>query len=106
VIYGPPRVVYSAPRVVYSAPRYYPAPLIYAPPVIYSSAPLYSSAPVYVEPPAPPVYVERNDLPPQAAEAAGSFWYFCADSNAYYPYVTQCASPWERVTPQPPSARR
>jgi hypothetical protein len=29
-------------------------------------------------------------------------WYFCADSQQYYPYVQSCASPWQRVVPHPP----
>jgi hypothetical protein len=29
-------------------------------------------------------------------------WYFCADSQKYYPYVQTCASPWQRVVPQSP----
>ena len=58
------------------APRYvYPAPVYYAPP------------------PAPPVYVEQ---PP-----AQGYWYYCADSQAYYPYVQNCASGWQRVLPRP-----
>jgi hypothetical protein len=27
------------------------------------------------------------------------YWYYCPDSNSYYPYVSVCASQWERVTP-------
>ena len=111
--YAPPRVYYAPP--VYHAPRviYTPAPLVYAPPVVYSSG-VYSArtyaAPAIVER-APPVYVERNDIAAaptlvDPAASAGNVWFFCADSNTYYPYVTQCASPWERVTPTPPTAGR
>lgn len=111
--YAPPRVFYAPP--VYHAPRviYVPPPVVYAPPVVFSSG-VHSSrvyaAPVIVER-APPVYVERNDIasappPVEPAASAGNFWFFCTDSNTYYPYVTQCASPWERVTPTPPTAGR
>ena len=97
--YAPPRVYY-APPPVYHAPRViHSAPLVYVPPVVYSAR----SYP-------PPVYVERNDLaaiPPAPAPVADTAsWFFCADSNTYYPYVTQCATPWERVVPTPPSAGR
>ncbi|MBC7781853.1 MAG: hypothetical protein H7125_17295 [Proteobacteria bacterium] len=93
------------------APSYYPPPYYYAYPPT-----------VYVQPAAPTVYVERSDLqaplppaphsaPPQSAQAAptppqAADWYFCAESNAYYPYVRECASTWQRVAPQPPSLSR
>lgn len=57
-------------------------------------APRYAyPAPVYYAPPAPTVYVEQP--PPQ------SYWYYCADTQAYYPYVQNCASGWQRVLPRP-----
>jgi hypothetical protein len=97
--YAPPRVYY-APPPVYHAPRViHSAPLVYVPQVVHLSRSY-----------APPVYVERNDLaaiPPAPAPVADTAsWFFCADSNTYYPYVTQCATPWERVVPTPPSAGR
>jgi len=63
---------------------YYYPPEYYYPPV--------AAAPVYVTPstaqiPAPP-----------------SYWYFCAQSNAYYPYVAQCPGGWQQVSPAPPQA--
>lgn len=52
-------------------------------------------APVYyTAPPAPTVYVEQPP-PPQ------NYWYYCADSQAYYPYVQSCAGGWQRVLPRP-----
>jgi hypothetical protein len=27
------------------------------------------------------------------------YWYFCPDSNTYYPYVKQCPSGWLKVIP-------
>jgi hypothetical protein len=62
---------------------YYPSPYYYYPPV--------------VQPAAPPVYVERSDVVP---EGSGT-WYFCRESNSYYPYVKQCAGGWTRVPAQP-----
>ena len=67
-------------------------PWYYYPPPAY-----YPVAPVYVAPPAPPVYVERSDTVP---EGPGT-WYFCRDSNGYYPYVKQCPGGWTRVPAQP-----
>ena len=66
--------------------HWYPGPAYYYPP-----------APVYVSPPAPPVYVERSDVVP---EGPGT-WYFCRESNSYYPYVKQCPGGWTRVPARP-----
>ena len=54
----------------------------------------YYPAPVYYPPAAPPVYVE-----PAPAQSS-NYWYFCRESNAYYPYVQTCPSPWQPVVPQ------
>ena len=68
------------------SPWYYPPPAYYYP------------APVVVQPSSPPIYVERSDVVP---EGAGS-WFFCRESNGYYPYVKQCPGGWQRVPAQPP----
>ena len=67
--------------------HWYPGPSYY----------YYPPAPVYVTPPAPPVYVERSDVVP---EGPGT-WYYCRESNNYYPYVKQCPGGWTRVPAQP-----
>ncbi len=54
-------------------PSYYYPPAYYAPP------------PVYYAPPPPPV----------------SYWYYCAQLNAYYPYVPSCPGPWQPVPATP-----
>ena len=43
----------------------------------------------------------RGQVPPVpgAPPAAGNYWYYCRDSQTYYPYVQECASPWDRVAP-------
>jgi hypothetical protein len=72
---------------------YYPyAPYAYYPPAYY-----YPPAVSY----SPSVYVERGDsyTPPQQTQG---YWYYCAEAQAYYPYVKQCAGQWQRVSPQPP----
>jgi hypothetical protein len=60
-------------------PGYYPPPYYYAPP-----------QPVYVQPEAPPVYVEQS---------SDDYWYYCAQSKAYYPYVKECPAGWMKVVP-------
>ncbi|HEY9531276.1 MAG TPA: hypothetical protein VIQ55_07795 [Burkholderiales bacterium] len=69
-------------------------PWYYAPPPVY----YYPSAPVVVQPPAPTTYVERSDVVPEGTAS----WYFCRESNGYYPYVKACPGGWERVPARPP----
>ena len=109
-------------RPYYYAP-YYP-PVVLAPPV-YLTPP---APPVYVEQPQiqpqviqPPVPQNYQQFAPQYqpepqsyqpqpqpqqqqyqdAPQAANTWYYCAESQAYYPYVKQCAAGWQQVTPQP-----
>jgi len=76
-----PALVVGAARIPVLHPYYYP--------------PVVVADPVYVQPnrsfqvPAPPNY-----------------WYYCRQSNAYYPYASQCPSGWEQVSPQLPRRRR
>lgn len=80
-------------------PGYYYAPYSYPP---YYNYPLDYS-PVVVEP--SPEYIERGS--PQGTAAQGQqsqgYWYYCAESKTYYPYVKECPGGWQRVTPQPPN---
>jgi hypothetical protein len=81
----------------YAAP-YYPYPA-YAYPGYAYPAPAY----VYAQ---PPVYVERGGGHTAIAPAQPQGdWYFCAQSNSYYPYVRECAGGWQRVPSQPPATR-
>ena len=77
---------------------FYPPPYYYPP---YYYYPTYQPAPVVIQQ-QPTVYVEQN---PQQAPAvqtpATNYWYYCADSRAYYPYVKECPAGWQRVAPQP-----
>ena len=81
---------------------YYPGyynPYWYGPPVIYP-APVYSSPPVVIQS-QPPVYIER---PAATAEApASAYWYYCAPTQSYYPYVNECSEAWQPVSPTPPT---
>jgi hypothetical protein len=94
-LYGPgytPTYAYRAPAYAFPAPAFsYPVP------AYDYLAPAYS----YAEPVAVPSgeYVEQGYA--QAAPASQQDWFYCADSNAYYPYVTDCPGGWERVPSQP-----
>lgn len=69
------------------------------PPVVYRSNDVYTGP--YVEQPVPPqAYAPPYQDP---AQPQANVWYFCAESSAYYPYVTQCPSGWQPVSPIPPS---
>ena len=83
---------------------------------VYLGTPWYGPAfyPPYastvVVPSAPTTYVERIVVEPQPSTATLSgppapaqtqWWHYCRDSQSFYPYVRQCASPWQLVAPQP-----
>ncbi|HET7596211.1 MAG TPA: hypothetical protein VFK15_04710 [Burkholderiales bacterium] len=71
------------------------APLLLAP---WYVGPRYYYPPAVVVPSSPPVYVERGETAPGDAQ----YWYYCRESETYYPYVKDCAGPWQKVVPQPP----
>jgi hypothetical protein len=87
---------------------YYGAP--YGP---YGYWPPYGPAygpPVVVTPPAPPVYIERDQETapaPSAAPTPGTqWWYLCTSPRGAYPYVRECPGGWERVPAVPPGQAR
>jgi len=119
--FGGPRVgVFIGAPIVpfYYGPRYYYPPPVYyydyppvvrvvpAPPVVYvERGDAQAPAPDYVPPPsAPQPQPPVQSAQPQAAQ--GPEWFFCNDSNTYYPYVRECASPWQRVPAQPATGPR
>ena len=77
----------------------------------------WSSAPVVVAPQVggawvlPPsaatVFIERTvESTAAPVQPAQQWWYWCASSRAYYPYVENCAESWQRVEPRtPPSTQ-
>jgi hypothetical protein len=84
---------------VFAPPYYYP-PYYHYPRYYYPAPAFVYPAPVYH---APPVYIEQHAGAPQAAaEPESAYWFYCRDSQAYYPHVQQCASAWERVIPHSP----
>ena len=85
----------------YSNPYYsYPSPYTYPNPAYGYQGPAVAPYGGYVEqgipqaaPPPPPTQAQ--------AQSQGD-WYFCAASNAYYPYVRECPAGWQRVPSTPP----
>lgn len=69
-------------------PWYYP-PYYYYPPY----------APAVAAPAAPQTYVEQGGAQPAPSQRS-SYWYYCAESKTYYPYVKECPAGWLRVVPQ------
>lgn len=60
--------------------------------------PYYPYYPYY-----PPAVVVTQPSPVVQVPAPPMYWYYCRQSNGYYPYVADCASGWEQVSPQPPA---
>lgn len=77
----------------YYSPYYYPGPAYYPAPVAYPYS--YSSGPT--------TYVEQGQEPAAAAPRQDNYWYYCPGAKAYYPYVSQCAGGWQKVSPTPQS---
>jgi hypothetical protein len=90
----------------YAAPYYYP-PSYYSP--YYDDPYARSLFYFYPAPPATPDYLPQytESGPTQAAppgQGDSEWWYYyCAESNGFYPYVKECAAGWVRVPPRPPS---
>jgi len=88
--------------ITLGAPLWYPGSYYTPyPSYAYPAYPVYP--PAVVVRPTPKVYVERDDQVTleRTAPAPAPFWYFCRDSETYYPYVKECATPWERVPVRP-----
>lgn len=56
----------------------------------------------YPDPYIPPVVVAPQPPVQSVAPPPPQYWYFCAESNTYYPYVETCPGGWETVVPTPP----
>lgn len=70
-----------------------------APVWYYPLSPLYY--PLAIAAPATlPVYVEQGAASAVPAYPQG-YWYYCADTQAYYPYVNECPGGWQPVAPRP-----
>lgn len=89
-------VIVTAPVPWY--PWYpYPYPYPYATPVYggsaYAQVPTYADAPAYSD--------SQGDYDAQGYAERNDYWYYCPDSQTYYPYVQTCQSPWVKVLPEP-----
>ncbi len=111
VYIGAPVVIggwWGAP-LPYYYPAYYPSyyPYYYTPTPVIVREVVREPLVYYDErgnpvPPVQPQNQTQNQLQGPQASAAAPTWFFCADSQTYYPYAQTCASPWQRVAPLPP----
>ena len=62
--------------------------------------PAYYSSPNVVVESSPPVYIEQDSG--AAPDDQGAYWYYCPETQSYYPYVKTCPGGWQRVMPEPP----
>jgi hypothetical protein len=66
--------------------------------------PYYAYPPTVVVREQPPTqYIEQST--PDAQQSQQGYWYYCADSKTYYPYVKDCPAGWQKVVPQTQPAR-
>jgi len=68
--------------------------ILLAGPALYPALPYFP--PDALAPSGPPVYIEQGTSTP---DRPAEYWYYCADARAYYPYVKECAGPWQPVAP-------
>jgi len=90
---------WAGPRPYYYSPYYYaPAPVVVVrEPLVYYDDRGNPVPPAQVQAQAP-----AQPSQPQQPGSSAPTWFFCADSQTYYPYVQTCASAWQRVIPHPP----
>lgn len=67
--------------------------------------PYYPAYPPVVIEQSPPVYIEQPQPAPAPAPQQPAYWYYCPESNNYYPYVPTCPTGWQRIQPQPGDLR-
>ena len=64
----------------------------------------YYTPPVIIQQQAPEVYYQPSpQYAPPAPIQEPSYWYYCRDSQGYYPYVKECPKGWMKVVPTPPA---
>lgn len=86
------------------APRYFPAPFYTYPAYAVPAPVVYAYPPAVIRYSPAPVYVERSITQAEPAPSqAQNDWYYCATSQAYYPYAKECPGGWQRVPAQPSS---
>jgi hypothetical protein len=73
----------------------------WGPPAYWGSPyPYYATPPVIVQQQSP-AYIQPAPQPEES-----NYWYYCQDTQTYYPYVKQCPSAWMKVVPSPASPGR
>ena len=87
-------LIHSAWQPVYPHP-YYGPPAVVVPEVVREPLVFYDER----GNPVPPAIVQTG---PQSPAEGAPAWFFCPDSQGYYPRVRTCASTWQRVMPHPP----
>lgn len=60
----------------------------------YYYPPYYYEPRTIVVPAQPQRYIEQSS-------PDSGYWYYCAESRTYYPYVKDCLGGWQRVSPTP-----
>lgn len=82
---------YWGPRSIGGLGFYWGGPFVVGPP--WYPYGYFSPPPVIVQQ-QPPVYVEPE-------QRSDHYWYYCQNSQGYYPYVKSCPDGWMKVVPQP-----
>lgn len=103
VYIGAPIIAYGAYRSFHRphySPFYYP-PVAVLQQVVPQAPPVYIEQPQVIQPPVQPPQVFQPQAEPVPQSSSNALWYFCPDSKTYYPYVRQCPSAWQPVTPHP-----
>lgn len=95
--YGPPYYGPGYYRPWGAHPYYRPW---YGPSVLVPPAYVYGPPAVITVPSQPPIYIEQDRAVP-GPQAASGYWYWCAESRSYYPYVSECVGAWQPVPAQP-----
>jgi len=72
-----------------------------SPHYVYPYYPPAYPGPVVIQQPATEVYVQ----PAPQRSADPGYWYYCQESQGYYPYVRRCPGGWMKVVPSPPPDR-
>lgn len=102
-----------APWGGWGSPYYYPSYYYSPPPVVVRERVVVREPLVFYDERGNPVPAQGQvaqapaQAPAQTQAAAPSSsatpaWFFCAESQTYYPYAQTCTSPWQRVIPHPP----
>ena len=61
-------------------------------------SPYYDYPPAVITVPVtPPVYIQQS--PPVVQQNPAGYWYYCNSPQGYYPYIKQCPSGWQQVSP-------